>query len=84
MGAHFISQRTLRSAESKAQPAPPAQAAELRGLSVLVVDDNETNRRILCDMTRGWGMRPSAAESGAIALAALETARKKENPSGSF
>jgi CheY-like chemotaxis protein len=44
---------------------------------VLIVDDNETNRRILCDMSRGWGMKPSAAESGAIALAALETARQK-------
>ncbi len=63
--------------QSKAQLAPPAQVAELRGLSVLVVDDNETNRRILCDMTHGWGMKPSAAESGAIALAALETAKQK-------
>src|SRR5580698_2191761 len=63
--------------QSKAQLAPPAQVAELRGLSVLIVDDNETNRRILCDMSRGWGMKPSAAESGAIALAALETARQK-------
>jgi CheY-like chemotaxis protein len=44
---------------------------------VLIVDDNETNRRILCDMSRGWGMKPSAAESGAMALAALETARQK-------
>jgi two-component system sensor histidine kinase/response regulator len=44
---------------------------------VLVVDDNETNRRILCDMTRGWGMKPSAAASGAIALVALETAKQK-------
>jgi len=63
--------------QSKAQLAPPAQVVELRGFSVLIVDDNETNRRILCDMSRGWGMKPSAAESGAIALAALETARQK-------
>src|SRR6202049_4689788 len=37
---------------------------ELKGLSVLVVDDNETNRRIVCEMTRGWGMRPTAVENG--------------------
>jgi two-component system, sensor histidine kinase and response regulator len=67
-------------AGGKAQSVAPALAAELRGLSVLVVDDNETNRRILCDMTRGWGMKPSAAESGAMALAALETAREKGDP----
>ena len=46
---------------------------------MLVVDDNETNRRILCEMTRGWGMRPCAAESGALALAALETAQQKSD-----
>ena len=72
---HFSAHFAL--GQSKAQLAPPAQVAELRGLSVLVVDDNETNRRILCDMTQGWGMKPSAAESGAVALAALETARQK-------
>ncbi len=64
----------------KTQPVFHTSATELRGLSVLVVDDNETNRRILCDMTRGWGMRPFAAESGAIALAALETAQQKGDP----
>ncbi len=64
----------------KTQPVFHTSATELRGLSVLVVDDNETNRRILCDMTRGWGMRPLAAQNGAIALAALETAQQKGDP----
>jgi signal transduction histidine kinase/DNA-binding response OmpR family regulator/HPt (histidine-containing phosphotransfer) domain-containing protein len=66
-------------AEGKAQSASPALATELKGLSVLVVDDNGTNRRILCEMTRGWGMRPCAAESGASALADLETAQQEGN-----
>ena len=67
-------------AAAKVQPAAPALAAELRGLPVLVVDDNETNRRILCEMTRGWGMRPCAAEGGALGLAALEAAEQKGDP----
>jgi signal transduction histidine kinase/CheY-like chemotaxis protein len=67
-------------AEAKAQPAAPALAAELQGLSVLVVDDNETNRQILCGITQAWGMRPYAAENGALALAALETAEQKGDP----
>jgi two-component system, sensor histidine kinase and response regulator len=67
-------------AEVKSQPTSPALEAELQGLSVLVVDDNETNRRILCGMTRGWGMRPYAAESGALGLAALEMAQQKKDP----
>jgi len=41
------------------------------GLPVLVVDDNRTNRRILQEMLRNWGMKPVLAESGEAALAAL-------------
>jgi signal transduction histidine kinase/CheY-like chemotaxis protein len=67
-------------AEGKAPAPSPALAAELRGLPVLVVDDNETNRRILYEMTRDWGMRPCSVESAALGLAALETARQKEDP----
>jgi signal transduction histidine kinase/DNA-binding response OmpR family regulator len=77
-GSTFHFTARLAVAEGKAQSASPALVAELQGLSLLVVDDNETNRRILCEMTRGWGMRPCAAESGAIALAALETAQNED------
>jgi signal transduction histidine kinase/DNA-binding response OmpR family regulator len=44
----------------------------LQDLSVLVVDDNATNRRILEEQVRGWGMRP---ETAASAREALEVAR---------
>jgi two-component system sensor histidine kinase/response regulator len=75
---HFTARFVL--VEGKAQSSSPALAAELQGLAVLVVDDNETNRRILCEMTRGWGMRPYSAESGPLGLAALETAQQKGDP----
>ena len=80
IGSTFHFSARFGVAEVKAQPAPPGLEAELQGLSVLVVDDNETNRRILCAMTRGWRMRPCAAESGAIALAALKTAQQAGDP----
>src|SRR5580692_8662194 len=75
---HFTARFAV--ATAKPQPASPTVEIALRGLGVLVVDDNDTNRRILCDMTRGWGMRPQSTESGELALAALETAQQKREP----
>ena len=46
--------------------------AVLRDLPVLVVDDNDTNRRILEETVLRWGMRPVAVASGAAALVALD------------
>ena len=45
---------------------------DLKELSVLVVDDNQTNRRILSEMIRSWGMSVEAVEGGAAALAVLQ------------
>jgi CheY-like chemotaxis protein len=52
----------------------------VRGLSVLVVDDNATNRRILDETLTGWGMRPTCVEGGEQALAALERAQEAGEP----
>ncbi|HEX9933605.1 MAG TPA: response regulator, partial [bacterium] len=48
----------------------------LKGLRVLVVDDNQTNRRILQETLNGWEMKPVAVGSGPSALAAVERALK--------
>src|SRR6185369_9594968 len=59
----------------KAGPATlpvPASAERLKGLRVLVVDDNATNRMIVCATLQAWGCRPIEVASGAAALAALE------------
>jgi CheY-like chemotaxis protein len=52
-----------------------------QNLPVLVVDDNETNRRILFEMLQHWGMRPTLADSGKAALVALNAVR---NTQGAF
>jgi two-component system, sensor histidine kinase and response regulator len=79
-GSTFHFTACFAAAEERSQLASPTLPEQLRGLPVLIVDDNGTNRRILCEMTRGWGMRSSAAENGAIALTAMETALQKGEP----
>jgi signal transduction histidine kinase/CheY-like chemotaxis protein len=44
------------------------------GMSVLVVDDNETNRVLMCEMLRNWKMLPTAVASGEAALTELSRA----------
>ena len=57
------------------------QNVSLEGLSVLVVDDNPTNRRILGEQVRSWKMQPTFAVSG---REALEIARAEKNRGGCF
>ncbi len=52
----------------------------VKGLEVLVVDDNATNRRILDEMLRGWQMRPTTVASAAEAITAMNTAVEEKRP----
>jgi CheY-like chemotaxis protein len=47
-------------------------APGLEGKRVLIVDDNATNRRILVQQLRNWGLEPHDAASGETALVALQ------------
>ncbi len=53
------------------QKTPSAPPEQLRGLRVLIVDDNRTNRRVLEEMTRSWGMLPTAVAGAREGLAEL-------------
>ncbi len=58
----------------------PSQISSLAGLPVLIVDDNQTNRRILHEMLNSWGMNPSVADSGPQALSMMQVAAANDHP----
>ena len=61
------------------RPNPPRPEI-LRDLSVLVVDDNAVNRRILEEILTQWRMKPTLADGGVAALAHVERARDAGAP----
>jgi two-component system sensor histidine kinase/response regulator len=61
-------------------PVPTEDCEFLQGLSVLVVDDNVTNRRILTDLLGRWGMQPVSAASGQEALTLIRRVFEAGDP----
>jgi CheY-like chemotaxis protein len=53
---------------------------DLLTVHALVVDDNATNRQILCHQILGWKMHPASAASGPEALEILRKAAKAGKP----
>ena len=49
-------------------------------MSVLIVDDNEVNRRVLQAQATSWGMRPTLAAGGEEALALLTASARAGRP----
>jgi signal transduction histidine kinase/CheY-like chemotaxis protein len=59
------------------EPTPPA---DLSGLRVLIVDDNEINRRVVHEQISSWGMRNGSYASPERALEAVCQARESGDP----
>ncbi len=53
---------------------------ELKDIRVLVVDDNPTNRDVMGNQLRVWGMRVSEAGDGPTALESLHAAAREGDP----
>lgn len=71
---HFTARFPYSVAGEGLQDAVPV---ELRGLHVLVVDDNQTSRRVLSEMLRSWELVPNTL---ARAHAALDTLLSSSGP----
>ena len=74
-GSTFHFTACFESQKSLSGKRATADLDSLRDLSVLIVDDNATNRRILKEMLAGWKMKTVEAEGGRSALALLKQAR---------
>jgi two-component system, sensor histidine kinase and response regulator len=82
-GTHFHFTARLGVADPQAVKIGTIASPEmLRGVRVLVVDDNRTNRGILEGMLKRWEMKPTAVEGGEQALAQLAVAREAGAPYG--
>ncbi len=74
---HFTVRFGLAGEAVQAAIARPTIVQDTR---VLVVDDNATNRLILDEMLRNWGMDPTVVEGGRQALGLLRKARESGEP----
>jgi len=75
---HFIARFKVQS-EVKRALAPPV-LARLQDLSILVVDDNKTNRSVLRDVLSQWQMKPFSVDTAQAAIDALTLARDRGEP----
>ncbi len=63
-----------------AQPNTGVMPEDLRGVSVLIVDDNRTNRLVLEGILKRWGMIVTAVDGGRAALRELDKAQHENRP----
>jgi PAS domain S-box-containing protein len=80
LGSVFRFTVKLRRAPELADPLAGENTGVLAGRSVLVVDDNATNRHILDEVLGSWGMVPTLVTSGRAALQALRRAASESAP----
>jgi two-component system, sensor histidine kinase and response regulator len=79
-GSHFHFTVSLPPSESAGETHVLPLPEIPRGVRVLIVDDNRTNRRILLDHLRNWAIRAEAVESGELALGELDAAQRAGDP----
>jgi PAS domain S-box-containing protein len=79
-GTHFHFTTRLKTSEKPMEVGTIAPPQALRGVKVLIVDDNRTNRRILEGMLKRWDMKSTSVERGEEALVQLSSAQLMGEP----
>ena len=72
---HFTAELGVEAAAGEERVRAPFD--DLQNLTVLVVDDNATNRRILRDMLTHWGLAPTLAAGAAEAMTLIQEASRE-------
>ncbi len=70
-GSTFAFTLPIKRQELRKEPVPAPPSGLLSKLPVLVVDDDDANRRLLEEWLKGWQMEPSARGDGLAALDAI-------------
>ena len=79
-GSKFHFTVSLTRCDDQAHDSGAFDVSAVHGATVLVVDDNATNRRILEDMLSNWNLKVTLASSVTEALAHLHRASKADSP----
>jgi signal transduction histidine kinase/DNA-binding response OmpR family regulator/uncharacterized membrane protein affecting hemolysin expression len=79
-GSQFHFSVRLKVIERRAEPRTIVSTDQLRGVTVLIVDDNATNRGILSGILGRCEMKTCSVESGEQAIAELVSASAAGNP----
>ncbi len=78
-GATFWFTATFEKQPAASAPSTGIQP-DLREARVLVVDDNATNRHLLCALLRSWGCWPEESADAGSALSVLQQAARTSEP----
>ena len=79
-GSTFWFTLQLDTSDDNALPQSALPEVDLSGCRVLVVDDNNTNRRLLSALLNSWGCRSAEADNGGMALHLLKEASANGQP----
>jgi two-component system sensor histidine kinase/response regulator len=80
VGSTFIFTTEFKRGAPRPSPVAEDAAQVFAGKTALVVDDNETNRRIVTAMLGNWGLHSVEADSASAALAMLDRMSSAGSP----
>jgi len=79
-GSRFFFTALFERQSEEEETSKPLEAVRIRGLRVLIVDDNATNRLVFREQLKAWGCSSEEADGGVRALAMLRSVAEAAKP----